>query len=104
MKRAGVALCTALTLLAATSAFSAEPGPDPALHAFFEREFVNGLEEHPERGTLLGLEGYDDRWEDRSPAAVERRKAHVKQAIAELERFDAAKLSSQDRLSREVFL
>ena len=49
----------ALAVAAAAGAFAAEPAPNAALHAFFEREFLNGLQEHPERGTLMGLEGYD---------------------------------------------
>ena len=94
----------ALAVAAAAGAFAAEPAPNAALHAFFEREFLNGLQEHPERGTLLGLEGYDDRWVESTPAAAARRKAHTKAAVAELERFDASRLSTQDRISREVFL
>nr|AUN35548.1 DUF885 protein [uncultured bacterium] len=41
---------------------------------------------------------------DLSFAAIAKRKAHVKAAIAELERFDAAKLSTQDRISRDMML
>ena len=94
----------AALLVLAGSALAAEPAPDKALAAFFEREFQNGLQEHPERGTLLGLAGYDDRWTDHSPQAVARRKAHLRGAIAELERFPAGRLSTQDRISRDVFL
>lgn len=92
------ALALSLPLLAA------EPARDPALHAFFDREFRHSLEESPESATSLGIEGYDDRVTDRSPAAVARRKAHTRSAIAALERFDPAKLSTQDRISRDVML
>ena len=100
MRRALAAAALALSLAAA----AAEPAPNKALHALFEREFMNGLEEVPERGTLLGLDGYDHRWTDLSPAAVARRKARVARVTAELERFDAKKLSTQDRISRDVYL
>ena len=100
MRIALAAGALALSLAAA----AAEPGPNKALHALFEREFTNGLKEAPERGTLLGLDGYDDRWTDLSPAAVARRKARVARVTAELQRFDPKKLSTQDRISREVYL
>lgn len=94
----------AALVLAAGAALAAEPAPDKALHALFEREFRHGLEEFPERATFLGIEGHDHRFMDRSPAAVARRKARVPKVIAELERFDPARLSTQDRISREVML
>ena len=82
----------------------AEPPPNKALAAFFEREFVRGLKEVPEGATLLGIEGYDDKVTDFSPAAVERRKAAVRTSIAELERFPASSLNTQDRISRDMML
>ena len=83
---------------------AAEPARNAALHALFEREFRRGLDEFPERATLLGIDGYDDRLADRSPAAVARRKARDRELVAELERFDPGKLSTQDRISRDVAL
>jgi uncharacterized protein (DUF885 family) len=94
----------AVALLATLPALAAEPARDAALHALFERDFKRGLEEFPERATQLGIDGYDDRLADRSPEAVARRKAQTRAFIAELERFDPAKLSTQDRISREVAL
>jgi uncharacterized protein (DUF885 family) len=94
----------ALTSAGAVSAAASAPAPNKALHAFFDREFRLGLEESPEQGTLLGVPGYDGRVTDLSPPAIARRKAHVKAAIAELERFDPGKLSTQDRISRDVML
>lgn len=98
------AAALALFAGAALLALAREPAPDKALHALFDREFKRGLEEAPESATFFGIEGYDDRLSDRSPAAVARRKAHVREVIAELERFDPAKLSTQDRISRNIML
>jgi uncharacterized protein (DUF885 family) len=98
------AALVAAALLLPLPSLAAEPARDAALHALFEREFRRGLDEFPERATHLGIDGYDDRLADRSPAAVARRKAHVRQLVAELERFDGAKLSTQDRISRDVML
>jgi uncharacterized protein (DUF885 family) len=94
----------ALAALAAGAAWAAEPAPNKALHALFEREFQLGLEEHPESATFLGIPGYDDRLTDGSPQAVARRKARVRQLQAQLRRFDPKALNTQDRISRAVLL
>jgi uncharacterized protein (DUF885 family) len=94
----------AATLLASLPLQAAEPARNAALHAFFEREFMNAVEEQPELGTYFGLEGYDHRLVDLSPQAVARRNARVDHAMAELRRFDPAKLNRQDRTSRQVLL
>ena len=94
----------AVIAAAAILGASAEPAPNKTLHALFEREFRNALEEYPEQATFLGIEGYDHRLADYSPAALARRKARVHRVIAELQRFDPKKLSTQDRISREVML
>ena len=94
----------ALAAVAAFAGYAREPAPNKALHALFDREFTLHLEEHPESATFLGIPGYESRLTDLSPAAVARRKAHVKKVIAELRRFDPKTLSTQDRISREVML
>ncbi len=91
-------------VLAAATAGAAPPPRNAALHALFERDFANGLEESPEAATLLGIEGHDDRLPDYSPVGAQRRRARVRSVIAQLQRFDPARLSTQDRLSREVML
>jgi uncharacterized protein (DUF885 family) len=83
---------------------AAEPARDAALHALFEREFKRSLEESPEFATFVGAPGHDHLLRDRSPAAIARRKARVAGRITELERFDPARLNTQDRISREVML
>ena len=76
-----------------------EPAPNPALHALFEREFQRTQAEFPEYATLLGVDTYNDKLRDASPEAVARRKTHGKSVLTELARFDAQKLSTQDRIS-----
>jgi uncharacterized protein (DUF885 family) len=101
----GLRKAAAMAALAgATFALAQEPARDKALHDFFEREFIAGIEEQPEFGTYLGLDGYDHRVTDLSAAAVARRNARVDSATAELKRFDPARLNRQDRISREVML
>jgi uncharacterized protein (DUF885 family) len=94
----------ALLACVALAAIAKEPPPNKALHALFDREFKRGLDEHPEGATFLGIDGYDHRLTDVSPAAVARRKGHVKEVIAELKRFDPGTLSTQDRISRAILL
>ena len=94
----------ALIFCAAIAAGAKEPPPNKALNALFDREFKRGLDEHPERATFFGIDGYDDRLTDQSPAAIARRKAHIKVVIDELRRFDPKTLSTQDRISRDVML
>ncbi|MBL0141120.1 MAG: DUF885 domain-containing protein [Betaproteobacteria bacterium] len=84
------------------SAFAAEPPPDPALHALFDREFLRRQEESPEFATMLGNPAFNDRLHDGSREAIARRKAHVKTVLGELARFDPKQLSTQDRISVEV--
>ncbi|MGZ5046996.1 MAG: DUF885 domain-containing protein [Usitatibacter sp.] len=99
--RAAAALAATFLSLAL---LGAEPAPNKALNDLFEREFANELVEHPELATLVGVPGFDDKLTDRSPQAVARRKAHTKDVLAELGRYDPASLSTQDRISRELAL
>jgi len=92
-------LAVVAAILVAPAAAAADNARDPALHALFEREFQRGQEEAPEFATFLGNNAWNDRLHDKSPAAIARRKAHVLAVLAELERFDAKRLSPQDRLS-----
>ena len=102
MKRLVAGLLFAALLPAA--ALAAEPAPNAALREFFDRVFQEDLRENPELATVVGFEGSNDKLADRTPAATERRKARVKARVAELERFDPARLNTQDRISREVML
>jgi len=96
-----------LAWLLVFGSLAAAEGPrasDKALHALFEREFQLKLAEHPEFATFVGVPGYDDRLTDQSPAAVMRRRAHLKSVIAELQRVDPRRLNTQDRISRDLML
>jgi uncharacterized protein (DUF885 family) len=94
----------AVFVSSAVFAATPEPASNMALHALFEREFQLGLVESPEGATILGIDGFNDRLSDFSPEATARRKAHVRTAITQLRKFDARKLSTQDRISREIML
>ncbi len=91
-----------LLAIACAPAFAAEPPTNKDLAALFEREFNLEIEEHPELGTIFGLPGYDDKVTDHSFAAIERRKSHTKALLGELQAYDPATLSTQDRISRAI--
>jgi uncharacterized protein (DUF885 family) len=91
-------------LLFAFAAAAAEPPRNAALHAYFDRVFQEEMKENPELGTLLGVEGGNDKLADRSAAATARRKARVSARIAEISRFDPKKLNTQDRISHAMAL
>ena len=98
-----VLLCLSMTG-AVNAAPPKIPPPSKSLAALFEREFKYDLNESPESATFVGVEGYNHRLSDESPAAVTRRKAHVLAVIRELQGFDARKLNVQDRISRDLKL
>ena len=52
-------IAAAVFAFAAGCAIAAEPAPNKALAALFDREFKRGLDEHPEQATFLGIPGYD---------------------------------------------
>ena len=98
---------TMMACLLATLSFlatAAEPPKNARLHAFFDRAFQEDLKENPVQATFLGVDGMNDRLPDGSAQATARRKARAKARHAELLRFDAKALGTQDRISRDMML
>ncbi|WP_284619856.1 DUF885 domain-containing protein [Aquabacterium humicola] len=103
--RALTAIAAAALLAAAPlQAASAEPPPDRALAALFERAHQWQLQDDPESATYVGDRRFDDRLTERTPAAHARRRLHYQGLLAELRRFDARRLNAQDRLSRALMI
>jgi uncharacterized protein (DUF885 family) len=101
--RLSVRYSIALLGLAMTAELRAQDSPAQALHALFEREWQWTLRESPEFASSLGDLRYNERWEDVSLDAIERRQEHRKQVLAELARIDPAGLSPADRLNYRLF-
>ena len=76
--------------------------PDPALARLFANYCEDFLRWNPEVATSVGRSEYTDKWTDCSAAARAERWASEKRYLADLDRFDPAKLNGQDRLSREL--
>src|SRR5437660_210006 len=78
--------------------------PDPArLHRLFQLHWDYLLHEFPEFATEVGAAGQNDRWTDRSSAAIARRKADLELPTRALATIDRTKLSPQDALNYDLF-
>ncbi|MBW3564397.1 MAG: DUF885 domain-containing protein [Acidobacteria bacterium] len=102
--------CLEETEIVVTPSVSGPATADPAdhrddeLHGFFDAEWEWTLEEFPEFATYLGDRRYDDRVTDISAAAIERRKAHARDALARLKAIDRSRLSEADKLNYDLYL
>lgn len=103
MLRSKPALAAALAAVVLSTvpvrSLGAEPPPDAALHALFEREFQRTLQDHPEMGTLVGVPGVNHRLDDRSPQAVRRDRQRLVALQQALRPFERKRLNTQDRIS-----
>ena len=75
---------------------------DQRLHDLFARAWADEMEESPESATVLGHPGYDDRWSEVSPEAVERRVGKAHALLHELATFADDDLDDTDRVSRDL--
>ncbi len=95
--------------LAAVTAFGAEPTPaqsNPAakaLDAFFEAEWDYAMEQNPTRASSLGDRRWNDRWDDDTLEANQKREDHAKDVLLRLARLDRAKLSRADQRNYDLF-
>ncbi|MGE5170358.1 MAG: DUF885 domain-containing protein [Rudaea sp.] len=87
---------------AAVRAHAPAPNATTRLHALFDDYWSWIKRDNPEFATFLGDDRYDDRLTDLSPAAIARRKAHLRAVLARLRQFDARALADQDALSLTV--
>jgi uncharacterized protein (DUF885 family) len=73
-----------------------------AQNALFEEYFQTELSAHPERATAYGDYRYNDRLDERSPAAINSQHADDQRFLARLEAIPTDGLPDQDMLSHEV--
>jgi uncharacterized protein (DUF885 family) len=94
------------TLMASVAAIIADAGraSDQArLHRLFDSFWAYAMEEFPEYATHVGAPGHNDRWNDRSPASIARRKANLDLWPTALATIDRAKLPAADQLNYDLF-
>src|ERR1044071_10102592 len=75
-----------------------------ALHQLFASEWDYQMEQYPTWASTLGDRRWNDRWPDRSLAAIERRHSHYLEVLAKLKSLDRAVLPSADQLNNDLFL
>src|ERR1700757_2760730 len=85
-------------------ALAAPSSATEQLRNFFAAEWEYQLREHPEYGTYVGDARYNNRLDDRSPAAYARDAAHTRLQLRRLHAIPEVGLSEQDRISRQMML
>lgn len=93
-------------LRAGIESLVAEAGKTPEsarLHRLLQLHWDYLLQEFPEFATEVGADGQNDRWTDRSAAAVVRRKADLDLPLKALVTIDRTKLAPEDALNYDLF-
>ena len=77
--------------------------PPEQLHALFERTWEWELSESPIAASALGDTRWNDRWDDVSLAAFERRQVYRQGVLRELAAIPRSALSAVDQTHYDVF-
>ncbi len=107
------AKCLVLSLLAAAVVWQAAPAgaqrragglaPSAALKQLFEDEWEWTMRESPTFASSLGDRRYNDRWPDRSLAAIEGRQRHREETFVRLLKIPRSRLAPADQLNYDLF-
>jgi uncharacterized protein (DUF885 family) len=90
---------TALPVLAA-----ANPADSvKALHALFDTEWQHDLEDSPISATYIGDKRYNDRLDDISQAATDKRTQHYRDVLGQLAKISRADLPPPEQLNYDLF-
>src|SRR5262245_51466690 len=106
---AAAVLAAALVMLACENRSSSQPSatgsPDAGARfaSLVERNWQWRLREDPTFATSVGVNDYNDRLDDASLAAIERRDRETNAFLAELDAIPREALSGEDRTDAEIF-
>ena len=107
---AAMTLFLLTTWLCATALLAKEAAPagnaaaaTQALHKLFADEWEYTMQENPTWASTLGDRRWNDRWEDKSLAAIERRHQHGLGVLEKLKHIPRAQLSAGDQLNYDLF-
>jgi uncharacterized protein (DUF885 family) len=82
---------------------NSQAGAGRALHALFDAEWDWFMEQNPTWASRLGDRRWNDRWEDLSLEAIERRQQRRIHVLARLRAIPRERLSPADRLNYDLF-
>ncbi len=85
------------------AAAAAGADPDARLAALLAADWRDQRARHPIAASLDGERDADDRWDDRSPAALAAEAAHQRAVLAQLEGLAHEPLSEAGRLDRDLY-
>lgn len=74
------------------------------LHDLFKVEWDYQMEQSPTTASTLGDRRWNERWEDVSLAAIEKRQQHRMDVLAQIKKIDRQKLSAADQLNYDLFI
>ena len=97
-----IVIAIAVLVLTAT-ALAQDAATTKTLHDLFAQEWEYGLQQSPARASQLGDRRWNDRWGDRSLAAIKTRHEHSLDVLQRLSKIDRSKLSAADQLNYDLF-
>ncbi|HEV8160468.1 MAG TPA: DUF885 domain-containing protein [Pyrinomonadaceae bacterium] len=98
-----VFLASAFSIVSAQNQASNQTGATKQLYALFDAEWELGLKENPTFASFLGDKRYNNRWNDASLSAIEKRQQHRIETLAALKKIYRAELSVPDQLNYDLF-
>jgi uncharacterized protein (DUF885 family) len=90
-------------VFASACAPTSSPDAGSALRSLLNEDWKYWMNQYPELATSIGYPGENGHWTDYSASAIDARAAHLKATTARLSAIDRTKLSSDDRLSYELY-
>jgi uncharacterized protein (DUF885 family) len=102
MRSCVLALVIAILMFKNSSAQQPQSDSSP-LHALFAAEWDYDSQQAPEAASERGDRRWNDRWSERTLAAISQRNQHYQDVLVRLSKIDRSKLSAADQLNYDLF-